>query len=134
MRALIAFFLFAGMASAGEPVATVNLWPGKPPGETKDLPPEGLQKNKPGDTIARLENVSIPTIAVYKPAKSKDTGTAVMVAPGGGYSILAIEHEGTKVCEWLNSHGVTAILLKYRVPKRVAGSTLESPAALQDGQ
>ena len=134
MRTLIAFLLSAGMATAADPVATVNLWPGKPPGETKELPPEGLQKNKPGDTIARLENVSIPTIAVYKPAKEKDTGAAVVVAPGGGYSILAIEHEGTKVAEWLNSLGVTAILLKYRVPKRVIGNTLESPAALQDGQ
>jgi acetyl esterase/lipase len=134
MRALIAVFLITGFAAASEPAATVNLWPGKPPGETKDLPPEVLQKNKPGDTIARLENVSIPTIAVYKPVKEKNTGTAVVVAPGGGYHILAIEHEGTKVCEWLNSQGVTAILLKYRVPKRVAGSTLDSPAALQDGQ
>ena len=134
MRTLIAFLLSAGMATAADPVATVNLWPGKPPGETKELPPEGLQKNKPGDTIARLENVSIPTIAVYKPAKEKDTGAAVLVAPGGGYTILAIEHEGTKVAEWLNSLGVTAILLKYRVPKRVVGNTLESPAALQDGQ
>jgi acetyl esterase/lipase len=133
MRALIAFFLITCFATAAEPVATINLWPGKPPGETKELPPEGLQKNKPGDTIARLENVSIPTIAVYKPAKDKDTGTAVLVAPGGGYTILAIEHEGTKVAEWLNSLGVTAILLKYRCPKR-AGQSPENLAALQDGQ
>ena len=133
MRTIFALLLMAGLAAAGEPVGTLNLWPGKPPGEAKVLPPEGYQKNKPGDTIARLENVSIPTIAVYKPPKEKDTGAAVVVAPGGGYSILAFDHEGTKVCDWLNDLGITAVLLKYRVPKR-ARQVPESLAALQDGQ
>lgn len=133
MRTVFSFLLTASLASAADPVVTLNLWPGQPPGETKKLPAEGYQKNKPGDTIARLENVSIPTIAVYKPAKDKDTGAAVVVAPGGGYSILAFDHEGTKVCDWLNSIGVTGVLLKYRVPKR-AGQVPESLAALQDGQ
>jgi acetyl esterase/lipase len=77
--------------------------------------------------------VSEPTITVYSPAKDKANGTAVVVAPGGGYSILAIEHEGTDVCEWLNKLGVTAVLLKYRVPKRDA-QTPENLAMVQDAQ
>lgn len=133
MRMVFALLLAVGVARAAEPIATLNLWPGKPPGETKTLPPEAIQKNKPGDMIVRVENVSIPTIAVYKPAKDKDTGAAILITPGGGYSILAFEHEGTKVAEWLNEIGVTGIVLKYRVPKR-AGQVPESLAALQDGQ
>lgn len=125
--------LLAGSLSAAEPAAVVKLWPGKAPGETKDIGAERLQPNKPGDTIKRLEKVSEPTIAVYKPSKEKDTGCAVVVAPGGGYSILAIEHEGTAVCDWLNELGVTAVLLKYRVPVR-PGQTPTNLAAVQDAQ
>jgi acetyl esterase/lipase len=120
-------------ASADEP-KVVKLWPGKAPGETKELPPEGFQKPKNDkDTVKRLENVSEPTIAIYSPAKDKANGTAVIVAPGGGYNILAIEHEGTQTCEWLQSLGVTAVLLKYRVPRR-AMQTPDNLAMVQDAQ
>lgn len=120
-------------ARADEPPA-IKLWPGKAPGETKDIGPEKLTVPKPGESgVRRVTDVSEPTIAIYSPPKEKKTGAAVVVAPGGGYSILAIEHEGTQVCEWLNSLGVTAVLLKYRVPKR-AMQTPENLAALQDAQ
>ena len=59
-----------------------------------------------------------PTITLFRPAADKDTGAAVIVCPGGGYSILAYDLEGTEVCDWLNSIGVTGVLLKYRVPGR----------------
>ena len=115
---------------AAEP-AVVKLWPGKVPGEVKDIGPEKLTPPKDANDVARVANVSEPTIAVYKPAKPN--GAAMIVAPGGGYSILAIEHEGTQTCEWLNTLGVTAILLKYRVPKREMQMP-ENLAALQDAQ
>jgi acetyl esterase/lipase len=133
MRAFhgLSLFIIVSAAGAVEPV-TLPLWPGRPPGEKVELPKEALQPPKSAtDTIARLANISIPTITVYKAAKSN--GAAVLVAPGGGYSILAIDHEGTKVCDWLNSQGITAVLLKYRVPKR-AMQLPENLAALQDGQ
>jgi len=124
--------LVGGPPVAGAEPREIKLWPGKAPGETKELPPEGLQKPKDEkDTIKRLANVSEPTIAIYSPEKAN--GTAVIVAPGGGYNILAIEHEGTQVCEWLNSLGVTAVLLKYRVPRR-AGQTPDNLAMIQDAQ
>jgi acetyl esterase/lipase len=134
MRCIVLLLAFALPLSlqAAEPTV-VKLWPGKPPGETKDVGPEALQPNKPGDTIKRLANVGEPTIAVYPAPKDKATGCAVVVAPGGGYSILAIEHEGTDVCEWLNTIGVTAVLLKYRVPKREM-QTPDNLAAIQDAQ
>jgi acetyl esterase/lipase len=129
---VLAVTLVAGLSVTGSEPREIKLWPGKAPGETKELPPEGLQKPKDEkDTIKRLANVSEPTIAVYVP--EKPNGTAVIVAPGGGYSILAIEHEGTQVCEWLNSLGVTAVLLKYRVPRR-AGQTPDNRAMIQDAQ
>ena len=119
---------------AADPPAVVKLWPGKAPGEVKDIGPEQLAEPKPGQAaVKRLGNVSEPTITVYQPLKDKATGAAVVVAPGGGYSILAIEHEGTQTCEWLASLGVTAVLLKYRVPNR-EGLTPANKAAVQDAQ
>jgi acetyl esterase/lipase len=117
---------------AAEPT-THKLWPGKAPGETKDIGPEKTIEAKNPNDVKRVSNVSEPTIAIYSPPKDKNTGAAVVVAPGGGYSILAIEHEGTAVCEWLNGLGVTAVLLKYRVPKREKQSP-DNLAMVQDAQ
>jgi acetyl esterase/lipase len=63
----------------------------------------------------QVRNVSVPTVTVYAP-KGRDTGAAVVVFPGGGYQLLAIDLEGTEVCDWLTARGITGILLKYRVP------------------
>lgn len=122
---------------AAEPAQVINLWPTTAPGdkgglgEEKDTtkPTDGNVGGKP---LIRLGNVSQPTIAVYRPAPEKNTGAAVLVCPGGAYYILAMDLEGTEVCEWLTSQGVTAVLLKYRVPRREG---LEKHAApLQDAQ
>lgn len=122
--AVLAFLLAssAAVANSAEPI-TLNLWPGQPPGETKTFPAEADQ-TKPEDRliagrkIIKLGNVSTPQIAVYRPAKEKNTGVSVVIAPGGGHNILAYDLEGTEVAEWLNSIGVTGIVLKYRVPFR----------------
>ncbi len=119
------------------PSVPIPLWPGAVPGETKLLPVEADTTKPTGQLIAgqrviRLGNVSVPTITIYRPEPAKDTGTTVVVCPGGGYSILAMDLEGTEVCEWLNSIGVTGVLLKYRVPGR-AGQKYYA-AALQDAQ
>ena len=82
--------------------------------------------------MIRLGNVTRPTLTFYRPSPDRDTGAAVMVCPGGGYHILAMDLEGTEVCEWLSSVGVTAALLKYRVPAR-PGLERHAPA-LQDAQ
>ncbi|TXT33722.1 MAG: xylanase [Planctomycetota bacterium] len=135
--------LFAVLAALGASVAfgaeplTLNVWPGKPPGETKELPPEADQ-TKPQDRliagrrIIKLGNVSMPQMAVYRPAKDKDTGAAVVICPGGGHHILAYDLEGTEVAEWLNEIGVTGIVLKYRVPFRDPDKRWL--AAVQDAQ
>jgi acetyl esterase/lipase len=85
-----------------------------------------------GRRVARIGNVSNPGFTVYPAPKEKATGAAVVVFPGGGYRILALDLEGTEVCEWLNSIGVTGVLLKYRVPAREGGPRYAAP--LQDAQ
>src|SRR4029079_11642251 len=71
-------------------------------------------------------NVTKPTLTVSRPDPGKDTGMAIVVCPGGGYNVLAWDHEGEQVARWLNSIGVTAALLKYRVPRR-PGSPKDQP-------
>jgi acetyl esterase/lipase len=134
MRTLALLVLLSSTAFADDPkpTQTLDLWPGQAPGEVKPLPPEAFQPSKAGQLeVKRLGNVSKPQIALYQP--EKPNGTCIVVAPGGGYSILAIEHEGTDVAKWLNSLGVTAVVLKYRVPKREM-SMPENLPMLQDAQ
>jgi acetyl esterase/lipase len=132
----LALIIGTSRLCASEP-SVHNLWPGKPPGETKELPPEADQ-TKPDDKliagrrIIKLGNVSTPQLAVYRPAKDIDTGAAIVICPGGGHQILAYDLEGTEVAQWLNGIGVTGIVLKYRVPFRDPDKRWL--AAVQDGQ
>jgi acetyl esterase/lipase len=133
---VVALFALVGRAPGAEP-APVPLWPGAAPGDTAALPPEA-DTTKPKDNqvggraVVRIGNVSSPTLTIYPAPAGHNTGAAVLVCPGGGYNILALDLEGTEICAWLNSIGVTAGLLKYRVPRRPG---LEKHAApLQDAQ
>jgi acetyl esterase/lipase len=127
--------VFTAHVSAAEPIKPIPLWPGRAPGETNTVSTEhdtskpgvGLIAGKP---LIRLGNVSEPSITIYRPEAAKDTGAAVVICPGGGYSILAYDLEGTEVCDWLNSIGVTGVLLKYRVPKRENGPLQDAQRAL----
>ncbi|HSH93058.1 MAG TPA: alpha/beta hydrolase, partial [Roseimicrobium sp.] len=119
---------------AAEPIP---LWPKGAPGEKGDIGEE-KDMTKPtenkvgGKVLIRLGNVSNPTLTFFPAPKDKNTGTTVLVCPGGGYNILAYDLEGTEVCEMLNSIGVNGVLLKYRVPRR---KDLEKHVApLQDVQ
>ena len=115
---------------------TLAVWPQSAPGAPANPAPEVDTTTAKDNVIAgrpvvRLGNVSAPTLALYAP-KAKNTGAAVVVFPGGGYRILAIDLEGTEVCDWLSSAGITCVLLKYRVPD--TGPYPKSSAALQDAQ
>ena len=102
--------------------------------ETTKIDAKDLVAGKPWRYI---NAVSIPTMTVYPPS-GRNTGAAVVVFPGGGYQILAIDLEGTEVCEWLTSRGITCVLLKYRVPGEArlpkSGPYPDSPEALEDAQ
>ncbi|HEY0791969.1 MAG TPA: alpha/beta hydrolase [Chthoniobacterales bacterium] len=97
----------------------VPIWPGVVPDAQPAAGPEGMKpvEDQPvaGKPWVRIENVSQPTMTVYSP-KGRNTGAAVVVFPGGGYKILAIDLEGTEVADWLTSEEITCVLLKYRVP------------------
>jgi len=122
---------------AADPKPPIPVWPGLAPGEKEGAAPEADQTKETdgkvgGRRLIRLGNVSQPTLTVFSPPKDQDTGAAVIVCPGGGYGILAMDLEGSEVCDWLNSIGVTGILLKYRVPSRPG--LPKHTAALQDAQ
>lgn len=135
---LLLLLAAAGLALAAGDREPVPLWPGTPPGDKPGGVGEEQDATKPSDGLVggrrliRLGNVSTPALTVYKPPKEKDTGAAVVVFPGGGYRILAYDLEGSEVCEWLNSIGVTGVLVKYRVPRREGRPMWEAP--LQDAQ
>lgn len=121
MPRLLALLVCVGSASlaAADPPAVLDLWPGPAPGEKGDVGPEKEVEAKPGQRqVKRLTDVSKPTLTVFRPAKDKNTGAAVVIAPGGGYTILAWDLEGEEVAAWLNGIGVTGVVLKYRVPRR----------------
>jgi len=124
----------------------VPIWPGTVPNAVPATGPETVTKSKKDELVAGkpwvwVDNVSRPTMTVYSPT-GKNTGAAVVVFPGGGYVGLAIDLEGTEVCDWLTSKGITCVLLKYRVP--YSGPHWDqhcqchlyppSPTALEDAQ
>jgi acetyl esterase/lipase len=121
----------------------LELWPGKVPDETGGIGPEKVVMSPKLDhkqvevtePTRMVTNVTKPTITIHRPPKDKDTGTAMVICPGGGYWNLYWELEGEEVAAWLNSLGVTGIILKYRVPRRpddVEGEPARRP--LQDAQ
>ncbi len=133
----------ATLIQLAKPVV-VALWaPGKVPDEAGDIGPEKVrmspqldrQQVEVTEPTRLITDVSQPGISVYRPAGQKDTGTAILICPGGGYWNLYWQLEGEEVAAWLNEQGITGIILKYRVPRRpddVKGEPARRP--LQDAQ
>lgn len=120
----------------------VPIWPGRiPDARTLEGPEEsgtvvdaaGNKRLVAGRPWVYVARVSQPTMTVYSP-QAGNTGAVVVVFPGGGYNILAIDLEGTEACEWLTSKGITCVLLKYRVPCRKTGPYRDCRTALEDAQ
>jgi acetyl esterase/lipase len=123
---LVAGWCALGPVGADDKPLVVAVWPGKAPEEPGTIGPERVRLSPKLDRkqvevteqTRLVTNVTKPTLTVYRPAKDRDTGTAVVICPGGGYWDLYWQLEGEEVAAWLNSLGVTGILLKYRVPRR----------------
>ncbi len=134
-RALLTLLVLSmpSLARAAAPEGLLALWPGLPPEEAQSSytsEQETFDAKKP---VTRISNVTKPSMTVCPPpANTPNTGAAVVVCPGGGYNILAYDLEGSEVAEWLNSIGVTAFVLKYRVPRREGRPKHRAP--LQDAQ
>lgn len=121
---------------AGDPAFVLDVWPSSAPGEPSGIGAETAE-TKPGESPStlRVGNVTKPTLSIFRPAADKANGTGVIICPGGGYNILAWDKEGTEIAEWLNTLGVTGIVLKYRVPRRPDQPRDTQPVtALQDAQ
>jgi len=117
--------LMTGMQVFSQDKDIIHLWPGSVPGETAAKRP-ATPTSDSSNGVTRLTDVTDPTIQVFKP-EGKGNGAAVVICPGGGYQILAINLEGYEIAKWLNKLGFTAFVLQYRVPKKQEG-------ALQDVQ
>jgi acetyl esterase/lipase len=147
--ALCVVFAFSGLSAqtpAWQPSpghTQVPIWPGAVPDAQPVAGPEVFANGTvrdflvAGRPVAGVGKVSRPTMTVYSP-EGKNTGAAVVVFPGGGYWALAIDLEGTEVCDWLTSKGITCVLSKYRVPGEGlfprSGPYPKSPMALEDAQ
>jgi acetyl esterase/lipase len=138
-RTVLVLIVLLGPAPLGrteEKPTLLKLWPGQAPGETGKARPEKVSEQKHGQkTITLVTDVAVPTITLFRPARDKDTGASVLICPGGGYHVLAWDLEGTEVAHWLNSLGVTGVVLKYRVPRRPGQpGDQPPPGPLQDAQ
>ena len=128
----LSFLVSASLACtalAADPLV-VDLWPGKTPG---DVGIKGEEHSKIyqspilGGPTKLITDVTKPSLAIYLPPKDKNTGTAMLICPGGGYHALFWELEGEEVAAWLNAHGMTGIILKARCPRREGDVKGEPP-------
>jgi acetyl esterase/lipase len=124
--------VLCGQAFAAPALLTLPLWAEGPPSvmKPKSEATAKLIQSYGGPTATRLTDITEPTVTIYRP--EKPNGASVIVAPGGGFMFLSYSFEGTQVCEWLNSIGVTAVLLQYRTPTRDESEPFALP--VQDAQ
>ncbi|MFO1457787.1 MAG: hypothetical protein U1G08_00140 [Verrucomicrobiota bacterium] len=122
--------LWVWVAGAGtEPDRVLPLWPGMPPGESQARGEEHRVEGRPRP-FYQLTDITTPSLSVFLPPADSRNGTAVLVCPGGGLQRLAWEHEGLEVARWLNSNGVVAAVLKYRVPAPARTAAMDVQRAM----
>jgi len=127
--ALIAITMLS-MNSYSQNSEPVYLWPAQVPGETESKHEPVQTPDKSRDVI-RLTDVTNPAFLVFKPSKENNNGAGVIVCPGGGYEILAINLEGNEIADWLTKQGFTAFVLQYRVPKNQEGALMDAQRAIR---
>jgi acetyl esterase/lipase len=140
---LLTYVSVTCLSAAADQPLVVDIWPGKVPGDVgitgeekfRELIVGGKPYEVGGKPTKWLTNVTKPTLTVYRPVKDKNTGAAMLICPGGGYHNLGWDVEGEEVAAWLNSIGVTGIILKYRCPRRAEDVKGEPPLGpLMDAQ
>ncbi len=135
MKKLLQFMLILSVMASGvraEEKPVIRLWPNGLPEGARPVSAKRVETLKAKQTSERITYVEHPSITVYRAPAEKANGCAVVICPGGGYNILAWEKEGIELAEWFNSLGVTAAVLKYRVPRRDPKRPHREP--LQDAQ
>ena len=126
---LLGLFLFT-MTSYAQTNEILHLWPGAVPGESLPKHPSKMEKNSK-DNILMVTEVTDPILTVFEPKSSNKNGAGIIVCPGGGYHILALDLEGSEIAQWLSQLGFTAFVLEYRVPKKQEGALMDVQRALK---
>ena len=128
--ALLALLSIFARAEIPKPDRVLKLWDGTPPGDFTVPGPETLTPSKPTDKtpISRLTNVAEPRLEFYLPSAEKKNGAAVVIVPGGGFSVLASEHEGSDLALWFRERGFAAAVLQHRCPTNKLAKSWEFPA------
>jgi len=126
----LVFYFFLLVSGSAQTRDTIHIWPGLVPGEngSKHAP---VQTPNTSGNVVRLTDVNDPAFVVFKPDASVGNGAGIIVCPGGGYNILAIDKEGYEVAEWLNKLGITAFVLQYRVPNKPTEALYDIQRALR---
>ncbi len=132
LSALLLLAIASGPAPAQEP-PVVPLWPNGAPGfeSRKDIPENVKRKGKAEQSVSNVNN---PSLTVYLPAKDRASGAGIVICPGGGHTVLAIEHEGHNVGRWLAEHGIAGFVLKYRLAREKGSPYTVQEHAFQDAQ
>ena len=132
LHCLVIWLLVVASGVAAEKKPVLKLWPKGLPKGAQTLEPARVKSLKAKQTSERITYVEQPLLTLYRAPAEQANGCAVVICPGGGYNILAWEKEGTEIAQWFNSIGVTAAVLKYRVPRRDPNRPHREP--LQDAQ
>jgi endo-1,4-beta-xylanase len=134
-RTLLTWLLLPALGFAADEPTVIPLWPAGAPGSEGKTDQEiVVEQGKNGAHDRRISRVHNPSLTVYLPPRDKATGAAVVVCPGGGHRVLAIDHEGHEVAQWLNSIGVAGLVLKYRLARTEGANYKVDVHALQDAQ
>ena len=121
------FFLSVIQAQSRD---TIYLWNDKVPGE-KEAKHAPFQTANTKGNVVRITNITNPALVVFEPIKQNDSGVGIIICPGGGYNILAIDKEGYEIAEWLNKLGYTCFVLQYRVPQKQKGALNDIQRAIR---
>src|SRR5215469_6691467 len=132
MKPLLLVFGLAAFAFAADDPRPMPLWPDGAPGSEGKTAPESVRTTPDGEHV--ISSVHQPSITRWAPSKETNTGAAVILAPGGGHSELWADHEGINEAKWLAAHGVTGIVLKYRLAREKGSTYTVEGTALGDAQ
>lgn len=122
MKPILVLLALAGLATA----QYTNLWPSEAPGD-----PQRAAGSEKANDHGHLSQIEAPQYQAYLPDKDKATGAAVVILPGGGYGIVAIQHEGHELAKWFAERGVVGVVVKYRVPNQFPTPFLDARRAIR---